>query len=188
MLLKFRNRPARRLQARREHYACATRGMPLRCSAAGSAAPPEDARLLAGPSTRGLSYALIAGRRTSHGRSRRQGARSQYLRVRTAPSGLRESPAITSRPSQPRLSCDVTGKPGRSGESTFYSGKERGLWSCVLYSRSRSAREDRALRAVGVSSGASLPHTLLLEFLSLYTLIGPRFHCHLELTLVPSSR
>ena len=59
---------------------------------------------------------------------------------------------ITSRPSQPRLSCDVTGKPGRSGESTFTPGKKGGLWLCVLYSRSRSAREDRALRAFRASA------------------------------------
>jgi hypothetical protein len=54
MLLKIRNRPERRLQglrerhhlqARREHDACAARGMPLPCSAEDSAAPSEDGRV-----------------------------------------------------------------------------------------------------------------------------------------------
>ena len=56
-------------------------------------------------------YALMLARRTSHGRSHRQGMRSQYPRVRMAPSGFLEPASITSRAGRSKMSCDLTGKP-----------------------------------------------------------------------------
>ena len=190
MLLKLRNRPERHLQAvplkvpgerhslqaRRELDACAAEGaMPFPCSAAGVPSPPRmtvSSRVLRHGA---FFYALVAGCRTSHGRSRRQGTRSQNPRVRTTPSGLRESPAITSRSSQPRLSCDAMGKPGRSGESILLlRGKKGDFGLASLYSRSRSSsRGSRAPRESERAAKSSLPHLLLylLCLGPLYTLI-----------------